>query len=82
MVDRSGTGRSKRILRKTLTRWRTFGDKSTFLDSVKRGARVKVVCQVDSHISGQYPWFIGQDRYKDRYEFSISAFWRPVVWSC
>lgn len=73
MIDSSRTGRNKRIFYNTLTGWRTCGDKSKFVDSIKNDASVKVVSQVDGHITGfthteiysdnlsiagQYPWFI------------------------
>lgn len=89
MIDSSRTGRNKRIFYNTLTGWRTFGDKSKFVDSIKNDASVKVVSQVDGHITGfthteiysdnlsiagQYPWFIGQHFDKDHFEFSKEFF--------
>lgn len=96
LIGSSRTDRNKRIFCNALTGWRKCGDKSKFVDSIKNGASVKVVSQVDGHITGfthtkiysdnmsiagQYPWFICQNFDKDYFEFSKRVFWRPAIWS-
>lgn len=91
LVDKSRTGRNRCFFCNALTGKKTYDDKSTFVESVKKKLCQCKSCQLDGHIAeiscdnlsiaGQQPWFIGQNREEDRYDFSEKAFWRPAIWS-